>query len=211
MLNLTLFFAFLRQCSIAKPSILLGLVIYSVNPNYPSSNVLMLEMMSENRSYDFYEQLEKAIPDEKLTIEHLKKTPKFSNLDHKMGKKEKSDAYDSISDEWLEIKVDYTTYPNHFIERFSFLEENKVGGPWQYFQRGVKYYVFFYKKLGHIYVFETKTLIKKMENLIENKIISDEIHGRKVKQKNADYHTYGYKVKKELIDDICILKLINCR
>ncbi|MBF2056184.1 MAG: hypothetical protein IGQ45_02945 [Cyanobacterium sp. T60_A2020_053] len=166
--------------------------------------------MLENSSYDFYEQLEKAIPDEKYTIENLKKNYNFANLEHKIGKEEKADAYDSISGEWLEIKVDYTTYPNHFVERYSSLEDKKLGGPWQYLHRGVKYYVFFYKKLGDIYVFETQALVIRIETLLKNNIISDHNNGGKVEQRNAYYHTYGYKVSKKLIDDICILKLSNC-
>lgn len=163
--------------------------------------------MSVEKSYDFYQQLQKAIPDEKRAIEELNKFQQFSGFEHKTGKSEKADSYSPIQDEWLEIKVDYTEYPNHFVEKFSSLEDKKIGGPWQYLQRGVKYYVFYYKKLGQIYVFETETLVKKMIELLKHGLISDKANGSKVSQKNASYHTYGYKVKKEILDDICILHI----
>lgn len=160
--------------------------------------------MSINRSYDFHEQLEKALPDEIVALEKLKTNPKFADFEHRVGKNERADAYNQKNNEWLEIKVDYTNYPNHFVERFSSLENKTNGGPWQYSSRGVKYYVFYYKKLNRIYVFETKVLVNKMEEFIQKDVISDRENGSKVKQKNANYHTYGYKVKKELLDNICI-------
>jgi hypothetical protein len=160
--------------------------------------------MPTNISYDFDTQLAKALPDEKIALEELRKKLLFVDFEHRLGKNAIADAYNKNLDEWLEIKVDYTNYPNHFIERFSSLEDKTDGGPWQYNKRGVKYYVFYYKKLHCIYVFETAKLVNKMEQLIQTGVISDLNNGSKVRQKNANYHTYGYKVKKELLDDICI-------
>lgn len=164
--------------------------------------------MSSDIAYDFREQLEKAKPDEESVIAELKKIDQFSGFEHKTGKNDKADAYDQAREEWMEIKVDYTDFPNHFVERFSSLEERKPGGPWQYHERDVKYYVFYYKNSGDIYVFETKKLIEEMENLMKKRIISDKTNGSRVNQKNADYHTYGYKVKKELLDGICFKKIV---
>ena len=163
--------------------------------------------MPTNTGYDFFEQLEKALPDEERAIKELNKYADFSNFEHRTGKTERADAYDPKNDEWLEIKVDYTEYPNHFVERFSSQENKTDGGPWQYAARGVKYYVFYYKKLNCIYVFETKSLVNKMEELLQKSVISDQVNGSSVKQKNANYNTYGYKVRKSLLDSICILKI----
>lgn len=159
------------------------------------------------RSYDFYEQLGRALPDEQYVVTVLNQQIKqFQHLQHKQGKQHKADAYDPVNEEWLEIKVDYTNYPNHFVERFSIYEERKDGGPWQYFSRGVKYYVFFYKQLQTIYVFETQVLMTKIEQLLAAEQIPEQSKCF-VKQRNASYHTYGYKIPKQALDPICIKKL----
>ncbi len=164
--------------------------------------------MHHDRAYDFREQLDRALPDEQYVVEVLKKYMlEFAYLEHKQGKQHKADAYDLNSGEWLEIKVDYTNYPNHFVERFSIYEEQKDGGPWQYFARGVKYYVFFYKKLQTIYVFDTQVLMQKIEQLLEDGKIPMQSKCF-VKQRNANYRTYGYKIPKQLLDSICMKKLV---
>ena len=158
----------------------------------------------EKKAYHFEEQLQKAHPDEQMAVQILCKNPRFLGFTHQTGREARADAFNKATDEWLEIKVDYTQYPNHFVERFSVKHQQLPGGPWQYLARGVRYYCFYYKKLKTIYVFETATLVNRVETLLNSKVITDTANGRDVQQAGREYVTYGYKVPKSLLDDSCI-------
>lgn len=157
------------------------------------------------RGYGFEQQLEKALPDEKEAIEILNRYEGFENFQHREGAEHPADAYDPINDYWLELKVDYYKTHNHFIERFSNLAKKKYGGPWQYNKRGVKYYAFYYKEIEELYVFEIKSLLERLTELNESGIITKK-NASKVKQ-NKDYVTYGYRVRKSLLRDVCVLHI----
>jgi hypothetical protein len=157
--------------------------------------------------YDFNAQLDKALPDEQRALFFLQNHPTFADFQHCLGKQAQADAYNPETGEWLEIKVDYTVYPNHFVERYSDKQRHLPGGPWQYAGRGVKYYVFFYKKLGLIHVFNTANLLARVQSYLETGRISDASHGKNIPQRNGLYWTYGYAINKNWLADICLLTL----
>lgn len=161
-----------------------------------------------NQSYSFHSQLKLAVPEEAKAVEVIKsQIPLFADLEHKPGKEHPSDAFSASLNEWLELKIDMTSYPNHFVERYSVKHDLKPGGPWQYAEKNVKYYAFCYLQLKEIHIFETKTLQAKMEELLATGKILDRTHGKDVKQKGAKYVTYGYALRKEMLKDIEIYRL----
>ncbi len=162
--------------------------------------------MSFKPKYGMHEQMKKSKPDEALVIKLLKKIPYFKSIEGKGEKEDLADAFLIKKNEWLEIKIDYTSYPNHFIEKYSKLEDKTPGGPWQYQKRGVKWYVFYYKMTKELYIFKTKDLIDSVEELFESSILSAEKQGRKVFQNHGQYTTFGYIVPKKLLDKINYFK-----
>lgn len=154
-------------------------------------------------AYSFHKQLAEAKPREAKVVSILKqRIAIFKDLKHCPEKTATADAYSKKQDEWVEIKVDTTQYPNHFVERFSSKHEAKDGGPWQYQAKGVKYYVFYYLKQKEVHVFETSALISLVEKLLKSGKISETKHGKDVHQWGGKYVTYGYAIPKELLKEI---------
>lgn len=109
--------------------------------------------------------------------------------------------------ETIELKSDqYTKTNNFFIERWSKVEDNKVGGPWQAITHGSKYYVYWFPNLDTMYVFLLEDMVKALDQVI--------ISLPTIPVSNSTYTTVGYKVPKELLisEPVCIPKdniLIN--
>lgn len=160
------------------------------------------------KSYDFKEQLNKASQDELrlLWILNLIKYDKNLNIGFLEPKGYPADARDVFHNINWEFKIDYyKNTGNHFVERWSSMEDKSPGGVWQYLDKA-EYYVFYYQKYQHIHIFKTEELLNKMEELIE---LSNKIKGVEVKQRNGKYTTYGYKVPKKLVEEISITIDLN--
>lgn len=99
------------------------------------------------------------------------------------------------SGEKLELKTDFYAHDltkNFFMERYSYDEKN--GGPWQAADHGCKYFVYYFKNPGFIYVFETKKLVDLLNNLTKSMGY--------VNVYNQGYTTRGYKIARDLLKQI---------
>jgi len=69
----------------------------------------------------------------------------------------------------VELKTDFygeARTPNFFIERWSVMEQDKPGGPWQSRQKKVDLYIYLYADTGAYYVFsDLKALCKAVEKM----------------------------------------------
>ncbi len=105
--------------------------------------------------------------------------------------------------ERLELKSDYydaTKTENCFMERFSDVHQKTPGGAWQAAAKGVKYFGYFFVQNKELYLFETESLVKKL----------DEVCGKLslVYIKNVAWTTAGYKVNRNLLTDILIQRKV---
>lgn len=166
-----------------------------------------MQTKRQKKGFNFREQKETAVRFERIAIDLLNTQSAFENFVHATDDAAIADAHDPLTDEWLEIKTDHTETSNHFVERYSNYQRKTPGGPWQYLERGAKYYSFYYIKLRLIYVFHTDKLVKTMEQLLRERVISDSEHRSLVEQDPPTYQTCGYKVQKKLLDKICLLKI----
>ena len=89
----------------------------------------------------------------------------------------------------VELKTD--TYPiektpNFFMEKLGNVESNKIGGPWRAADDGVDYFVYLFASNKTFYWFETKKLVKFLDEYTKGK------RGRTVA--NRGYVTLGFLV-----------------
>lgn len=106
----------------------------------------------------------------------------------------------------LELKTD--TYsmeatPNMFMERFSNLETKTPGGPFQANIHGCIKYAYMYIQDLTVFIFDTDTLIKRLEKLIPNQ-----------KPKNIPNHTWitqGYAINRNDLIDIAEKKVLRVK
>lgn len=139
--------------------------------------------------YTWKEQLEKGMKAEALFLDlcHLKLT--------------KSDTrdYDFVTRDGrrVELKTDFygeLRSENFFIERWSVVEQDKPGGPWQSKDKKVDLFIYLYADTGAYYVFnDLKTLCKTVEKLDLPLMLV----------RNKGYNGGGYKVPREEIRHLC--------
>lgn len=154
-----------------------------------------------NKKFDFNKQLKFAITQEQNTIDIINTKTKIKDLIHHQGKDAIADAYSPSLNEWIELKIDTTKTINHFIERYSKIENHVDGGPWQYNKKNVKYYVFNYINTNELYIFKTIDIINLVELLLKKGVISDLKNGKMIKQ-TAQYNTYGYAIPRKYLKKI---------
>jgi hypothetical protein len=99
-------------------------------------------------------------------------------------------AYDFVDSlgQRFEIKTDYTTYPNIFLELVSNDAKDTPGGAVQSLFKGVDYYIYRFDKTNEIFCFKASNLVWFIMR-----------HGHKYKLKivpNKSYNTLGYAVPK---------------
>ena len=107
--------------------------------------------------------------------------------------------YDFITSDnkTIELKSDYYSMnktPNYFMEIFSVLEKDKLGGPFQSLQKGVDYYIYFFVKEKIWKIFDVKSLCERIKKVASQ--------GRKVKVPNKGYTTFGLTLHRELFKDL---------
>lgn len=106
--------------------------------------------------FSFGKQLKAGKDGEKLFCEYYKKE-----------KAVLSDCreFDAIinDDERVEIKTDFSDYPNMFIERYGNIEKKSDGSVWKCVDKNIKWFVYFYWNRKTFYWFYPKDLVKYMK------------------------------------------------
>jgi hypothetical protein len=96
-------------------------------------------------------------------------------------------AYDfNLGNKKVEIKGDYTSYPNIFLEAISNDTKNSPGGPFQSLLKGVDYYVYIFALTNTAYVFKTADLCWFL--------FANAVKYKKKTVKNKTYNTIGYAI-----------------
>jgi len=98
-----------------------------------------------------------------------------------------------------EIKTDswdMDVTPNAFLEKFR--SGNRPGGPWQALEHGCKYFIYVYSKNAEILIFDTKQLIKRLEDLHDSRNLTLTSVG------NGSYTTRGLKVHRDWVTDLML-------
>ena len=85
----------------------------------------------------------------------------------------------------LELKSDNYDTGNFFFERFSSVEKQSPGGPWQSHS---DYFVYWFTKTNVYYAFETVSLVQFLNDYIKNK------KPKQISVKNEGYTSVGYLV-----------------
>lgn len=89
----------------------------------------------------------------------------------------------------IELKMDSycpTKTKNFFMERWSY--KNQDGGPWQSLRKSVDYFIYFFPSSMQFHCFEVKTLVEKLDKLVEGLYIHN-IY-------NSSHVTQGYKIRR---------------
>lgn len=139
--------------------------------------------------YTWKEQLEKGTKAEKL----------FLDLCHLRLTKSDTRDYDFVTRDGrrVELKTDFygeLRSENFFIERWSVVEQEKPGGPWQSKDKKVDLFIYLYADTGTYYVFnDLKTLCKTVEKLSLPLVFV----------RNKGYNGGGFKVPREDIRHLC--------
>lgn len=99
-----------------------------------------------------------------------------------------------LSGDGVELKTDMwdmKATPNFFMERYSNVEKQSPGGPFQSLANGTRYFIYFYLSNLTYYVFDTKSLCEFLEanaHTFEEKLVE-----------NQKYSTLGYRVPREAV------------
>lgn len=104
----------------------------------------------------------------------------------------------------LELKSDMysvDTTPNFFIERWSVVEQQKPGGPWQSLQKGVELFAYMYVPSLVIYTFPVGQLVARLERLIPDM--------KPFPVQNKGYTTHGYRVARDLVMDLATVSRLK--
>ena len=102
--------------------------------------------------------------------------------------------------ERLELKTDdwdHEKTENFFFERYSAWERQSPGGPWQSRSKRVNVFVYYFARNGIYYQFsDIKRLCKVLDRIIRKEKLG------LVLIKNKGYHTAGYKVRRDLLEEL---------
>ena len=111
------------------------------------------------------------------------------------------DFISSKNNEKIELKTDYYDMNktcNFFIERWGDYTNRLNGGPWQAIEHKCKYYMYFFKKNGIYYIFDTERLVKRLDNIISTLHL--------IFVMNSKWKTAGYKIDRSLLTDLVLYK-----
>lgn len=115
----------------------------------------------------------------------------------------KADFISKTTNTKYELKsdsYDMNKTKNFFIERWS--KPGKPGGPYQAKQSGSHVYVYFFVKNYTAFFFNIDRLLAKLETLnldVDFKLCSVQ---------NEGYTTQGYKIPRELLEDVLLKKVV---
>jgi hypothetical protein len=145
------------------------------------------------KTFKFKEQLEYG----------LKAQQDFFDIYHKPLIAATTRAYDFkvvSSGKKLELKTDdwdHDETENFFFERYSVWEKESPGGPWQSRKKRVDLFVYYFARNQVYYEFsDLKLLCKVLERIVRKEKL------RLVLIKNQGYYTAGYKIRRDLLQDL---------
>lgn len=104
-----------------------------------------------------------------------------------------------LKNKTLELKTDYYDMmktPNFFFERFSKIETQAPGGPWQAASNKTDLFVYFFPKNGQFFVFETAPLVQLLNSITPRLQL--------VHIPNITWTTGGYKVLRTAVSALVI-------
>ncbi len=144
---------------------------------------------TKQKCFNFKEQKKKGSRGESLFMEYYKEEmPRNSPI---------RDFDIMIRDnEKIELKTDFTTSLNFFIERYSDTEKKKPGSIWQ--NGDVDYFIYFFINELVFYWFEPTMLRKYIEKNI------DKYETRRAY--NPGYYSTGILIKREELEKLCVRK-----
>ncbi len=93
-----------------------------------------------------------------------------------------------------ELKTDYWNMeatPNMFFERYSDMDKQSPGGPWQSLLHGAKYFVYFYVQNLTYFRFECEGLVAALDTIIPDL--------KPTEVKNTSHITLGYRVPRDTV------------
>jgi hypothetical protein len=64
-----------------------------------------------------------------------------------------------------EIKTDSYESPNFFIERWSDVDKQKAGGPWQSAEKKIDFFCYSFPKMGITYIFSVTSLLEQLSKI----------------------------------------------
>ena len=104
----------------------------------------------------------------------------------------------------IELKTDYYDEyrtPNFFMERYSNIESQSPGGPWQALEKGSDYFCYLFIRNLSLYVFDTAALVTRLNYLVDESAV------RCATIPNIKWDTFGYLVKRSLLEPLGIKQL----
>lgn len=146
-------------------------------------------------AFGFKRQSEVGLKGEQLFLEKYH-GGKLNKIDYKSPIGDFLDSTGKI----IELKTDtypLTRTPNFFMERYSHLEKQTLGGPWRAYAHGADILIYLFASSGTYYCFEDLgKLVLRLEEIIkDNNLKPDRIP-------NYGYITTGYKIERNLLKDL---------
>lgn len=148
-------------------------------------------MASNQKIFDFKEQLQCGERGEELFLEHY---PKRLRIHPDRD----GDFIEEHSGRKIELKTD--TYninksPNFFIERWSDVHREKPGGPWQALEHGCDIFCYMFVRHNIYFQFnDLPALVEKLEDLTGSKGL--------IYIKNGRWITAGHKVPRRDLEEL---------
>lgn len=143
-------------------------------------------------AFDFQAQLKVGKRGEEL---FLKRYPDLTATDGRKG------DFVGYSKRIIELKTDsydMAKTANFFMERWSNVESQKPGGPFQSQGHGAYYYCYLFEKSGTVYWFEVDKLVAHLE--------ANESAYKKMRIMNKGWITEGWLVPRASLEALMILK-----
>jgi hypothetical protein len=105
---------------------------------------------------------------------------------------------------FVELKTDrwdMEDTENFFIERYGDFDRKTLAGPWKALRDRCQGFLYFYRKNGIVFGFNTKKLIERLQEILKNKPLKM-IPNRMKRPPYREWVTEGYLVKRSEIEDL---------